>query len=451
MLRVLPTLGLLLGATLSAYAQQTISVDVATRKIGAPTGMPGTTGHAGGTIITITNVPAGSAPRMAWTCRDNRTTPALVPPDQFAVANGVATDTLPADGTIQGILLTLPCEGVVLLGNDRIGVVKLGETAPATRETAEEYARYVLRSRFGRPYDIRENTVYMVIGPNGRMLTPVPANVDQDDRFIITVVALSTTIHRYDIRVDEGEYAPSDFVIRPTTEIDLAAAQGTGQTAVQWDTASFVLGPYTTPKFVFTVTYDDSAKGRVVDLRSHSIRINPLYHASLGVGVVRTQLALESFRAIDLTGGNTTRTIVAVNGGDRAIPLASAILHWSIFSADWWEGGAITRGYDPLKEAAVWERIFPMIGVGLERKLTNNLFAGGAFEIARGATLIAGVHYGKARKLADPNFVLGETLFNGDADDIETSDDYQSALFYGGMIDTRLLSALFGIGRTSNR
>lgn len=453
----------LLSLPLIAESQQTIAVDATTMPPSAKVTFDSSSPKADRLTllapisIVISGLKEEQGVGIVFQCGAQQ--PIMIAAAQFPALKGsTRTFVVPQGGVIQNAgkdaaspaTLSLPCTARIVTDMSVATAyvdVPMGVVTTDGGETAAEYARRVLRSYLKEPNDFRNNTVHVVVGPDGRMLSPLPVNADQDDRFVITIIARQSELERFDVRVDEGTYAPSDFVVRPAAAIGTVVAQGTKQASVQvpFDTASVVLGPYTSEMFRFTITFDDESEKKTVDLRSHTIRVNPLYHAGLAFNIVRTTVPAPRFVVMPLTP--STNTIQEVDGGSRLAGSLTAVLYWPLLSRDFWRGGAVTRGRDPLKEASVLEKIFPLVGVGLEKGITDNLFIGGVFEFTRGASIAAGWHYGKTAVLADSAFVLGTTAFTGEAKDIVTSNILTRGTFVGVSLDTRLLSAMLGLSK----
>src|SRR6185436_13909779 len=121
------------------------------------------------------------------------------------------------------------------------------------------------------------------------------------------------------------------------------------------------------------------------------------------------------------------------------------IWYWSILQQKA-KGSVITNGRDVLKDEPTWSltRIFPTIGVTLDNTFNENFFGGFVYEFARGGSFVAGIHYGRIRKLADKEFELNTTPYFGTTENIRLNNVYRSAFFFGVNVDTRILNTLFG-------
>ncbi len=317
-----------------------------------------------------------------------------------------------------------------------------GKVETVQGETGKKFLLKKKKNIVSNPYT--KNKVYLFFDENGKQIRRIPKNVDQDDVFIITIVTRKEEKHKYDIKIEEGEYAPSDLSIRPLGELkdDIATASA-DEPKDPWDLLEFERGPFTTERFRFTITYYDDEKKELVNLKTYSVRINKFYHAGFGISFLKTRLEDPSFDIAPLT--DTTNTIIKLDKGDRSIVTVNAIWYWRIFHKDFWTGSGLTKGRDVLKESPFYDRIFPTFGVSFDSNFKENFFFGFVYEFARGANLTVGLHYGKVKRLADEDFEIGKDVYVGTKDDILITNKWESGLFIGLTIDTRIFNAIFGL------
>ena len=134
-----------------------------------------------------------------------------------------------------------------------------------------------------------------------------------------------------------------------------------------------------------------------------------------------------------------------MNKGDRSIVAVNVIWYWRIFNKDFWTGSGLTKGRDILKESPYYNRIFPTFGVSLDSNYKENFFFGFVYEFTRGANLTLGLHYGKVKRLAVEDFEIGKDIFIGTKDDILITNKWETELFIGLTIDTRIFNRIFGL------
>jgi len=258
-----------------------------------------------------------------------------------------------------------------------------GKVETVQGETGKEFLLRKKGNIVRNPY--AKDKVYLFFDENGKQVGRFPRNVDQDDEFIITLVTRKTEIPKYDIKIEEGEYAPSDLSLRPAGELktDVEASSDAPPPEDPWELLEFEQGPFTTEHFRFTITYKEDPKKEPINLQPYSIRINKLYHAGFGISFLKTGLEDPSFAIAPLT--DTTNTIIELNKGDRSIVAVNVIWYWRIFNKDFWTGSGLTKGRDILKESPYYNRIFPTFGVSLDSNYKENFFFGFVYEFTRGA------------------------------------------------------------------
>jgi hypothetical protein len=300
---------------------------------------------------------------------------------------------------------------------------------------------------FNEPYKNRKNRVNLFFDEKGKLLNFLPVNVDANDYFYMYVICPTGQENNYRINTIEGDYAPVDLQIRPSVKpITLAnsAENGKEYEPIEYKIVELRAGPFTTENFKFNLVYD-STNGKAFNGPVYSTRINKLYHVGVGVSVVYTTLENPDFRVVALPTGSNT--IERYNTGGRTLLTFNVIWYWSVLQQKP-KGSVITSGRDILKDEPTFsfQRIYPTIGVNLDKKLNENIFAGFVYEFARGGSLIAGVHYGKVKEISDKNFVLSETPFTGTDKEIKLTNIYKPAFFFGVNLDTRIFNTLFGRG-----
>lgn len=301
------------------------------------------------------------------------------------------------------------------------------------------------RKLFALPSDdhYRTNRIYLFFDERGEHIRRMPVNVDADDIFTIFIRVPKGVETKYSVTVTEGEYSPSDLTLRGAEDIRDAVAKAVAKMEISWTYVRYEFGPYTTDYFKFTINFKKDEETQI--LKPHKIKINKLYHAGFGVSFLKTELENPSFDTAPLT--DTTNTIIALDEGKRSIITVNVIWYWRIFHWDFWKGSALTEGRDILKELPWYDRIYPTFGVSLDGKFRENFFYGFVYEFARGANITYGWHYGKVRRLADEGFKIGEDVFTGSKEDVKTTNKWETKPFVGLNVDTRIFSAILGLGK----
>lgn len=282
-------------------------------------------------------------------------------------------------------------------------------------------------------YDRNKNEAYFYFDENGVLLKPAPVNVDADDQIIIIILAKKDIEYSVGIK---GEYKATDLNIRETQILKFTPETISKNSDYKRLESEF--GPYTSDKITICIKQDTNTPTET------DVRINKLYNVAFGASFICTDLEKPSFDVFPLAGNNNT--INKTNRGSRTLATFNVIYYWKP-TVDWVLGNLknnsnITRGRDVLKEATFWERLNPTFGVAINSEWRENLFFGGNFEFARGGSFTFGWHYGRVQELADKNFILGTTIYNGTKEDIKLSDTWKWGYFFGITLDTRLFNML---------
>lgn len=282
-------------------------------------------------------------------------------------------------------------------------------------------------------YNREKNEAYYYFDENGLLLSLAPVNVDADDYLIVSMIVPEDS--KMSIQVI-GDYNASDLNIRPYEAINPIAQSG--KSGIKYVVITKTFGPFTSEKA--KIKFFD---GPTELSNNFDVRINKLYHVAIGASFVSSELEKPEFDIFPL-GDSGNNTINTINGGKRTLVTFNVIFYWKS-SVDWIMGklkgkSHITTGRDILKEATFWERLNPTFGVAINSEWKENFFFGGNFEFVRGGSISAGWHYGRVQKLADKDFVLGETTFSGSKDDIKLTDTWKTGFFVGITLDTRIFN-----------
>ncbi len=101
-------------------------------------------------------------------------------------------------------------------------------------------------------------------------------------------------------------------------------------------------------------------------------------------------------------------------------------------------------GRNFLDDHKIWERIFPAIGVAISDKAFKNLFFGANWELARGASVFAGVHYGEVNTFnADVNFKFEQTVIDEADFRLRSNREWKHRFAIGANLDVLIITNLF--------
>jgi hypothetical protein len=282
-------------------------------------------------------------------------------------------------------------------------------------------------SKFKKKYNRLKNEAYIFLDESGKPVDNIPVNVDENDVFHFFIVSKTDDPTKYLVEAPDAVFKPTDLAIRPSSD---ASAEAAGAAPViSYKVSTFSLGPYTSETVSFQV-YKVNTGGSNTLLNTVTLTINNIYHGAVGVSAINSWLPSTSYELIDLPG-STNKTIVATNDKGRGILIANYIYYLG--------------GRDVIKEPTPGQRFGIMFGTSLTNKFSENFFAGGVYEFARGGSITGGLHYGKQSVLADKNFKLGTTAFSGTKDEIKLSSEWNINIFLGISLDLRIFRGIIGI------
>lgn len=282
-------------------------------------------------------------------------------------------------------------------------------------------------SKFKKKYNRLKNEAYIFLDESGKPVDNIPVNVDENDVFHFFIVSKTDDPTKYLVEAPDAVFKPTDLAIRPSSDASAEAAGA--EPVVSYKVSTFSLGPYTSETVSFQV-YKVNSGGSNTLLNTITLTINNIYHGAVGVSAINSWLPATSYELIDLPG-STNKTIVATNDKRRGILIANYIYYLG--------------GRDVIKEPTPGQRFGIMFGTSLTNKFSENFFAGGVYEFARGGSITGGLHYGKQNVLADKNFKLGTTPFSGTKDEIKLSSEWNINVFLGISLDLRIFRGIIGI------
>ena len=290
-----------------------------------------------------------------------------------------------------------------------------------------------------KSYDRKGNKAIFYFNEKGMLLAPAPVNVDADDYLVIYMAVPKTQSKSFSVQVD-GDYNPSDLLIRPYESIPVAAAQGTAKEEIEYTYITQTFGPFTSDKATIRFYNGENELAKHLD-----VKINKLYNVAIGASFISTDLEKPSFDVFPIIG-TTNNTIDKIDAGSRTLATFNIIYYWEP-TVDWLMGKLkgktnITRGRDVLKEATFLERLNPTFGVALNNEWRENFFFGGNFEFTRGGSFSSGWHYWKVQELANKNFVLGTSVYSGTKDEIKLTNTWKWGFFFGITLDTRIFNKI---------
>jgi hypothetical protein len=187
-----------------------------------------------------------------------------------------------------------------------------------------------------------------------------------------------------------------------------------------------------------------------VVVASKVIKIKRIYHGSIDVGVLKSNLENPTFALVTSGTDPKLQVVKQTNTGSRV--LASAMYTFYLSPVVLIEKLLMPEkvrtykleGRSFVDDHKIYERIYPAVGIGLNDRLLDNVFIGGKWEFIRGGSVFMGYHWGKVNTLeTDPGFEFEKTNMTQAAFDLKTNMKWQGAFCFGLNLDVRIIANLF--------
>jgi len=248
--------------------------------------------------------------------------------------------------------------------------------------------------------------------PGDRRDRYLPFPVDENDRVIVHIVGIKSFIPRADANAPTVEpYVRVEGDLNANGPSSSAAAgEGVKPELAQMYTYAF--GPFNkTVEISLSVPKDPYTSNTATfeTVKIPTLPVYPLTHFEAKFALLHSSLTDRSFRK---TNGRIDRI-----DNDTAIEPVFAVVPF----VHGWSGRILQ--FEP---RTFWERINPMLGVGLDTP-GKSYFVGGALTIGRGVDVVAGVNLKRASRL-NPGFSVGTPIAG---DQVPASLDWQTEPFVG--------------------
>lgn len=324
------------------------------------------------------------------------------------------------------------------------------DSSPSSQLEQQRIIREHIRSNYGlfiRKYRderqniiIANNTVHIFIDEYGKTyFGGFPTTAREDYNYTIHVFydRISSTTKSINVNV-EGLYEPN-FDIYGAGEVNNARfmIQSTGDEKDDKKVEKLPRimeiifdnnGPFT-ESFTLSMAKTSGEDEEIVVIPSKIIKVAPVHHISLMVGLVSSFLTNPTdIRKGALDNGDTT--LFANDPTTRGLITLMAVFYPKPRNLLF-----------PPKEFLSWERLGIMVGTRIDTDLSENFLGGLSYDLARGLSIAGGVHYGRVNSVAGHrNFNFGEDTFTGDLNVIK---EWRANYFIGANIDLRVFGILF--------
>lgn len=203
---------------------------------------------------------------------------------------------------------------------------------------------------------------------------------------------------------------------------------------------------------IIATTEGDDGKPVKVVLETQTIKMSPVYHASIDFGLINSRLENATFSLVDAPDGSSNKVVKETDKSPTGIVTVMATFYTSpIVLIEKIMGRRLKKSIPNYKltgrsffdDHSFIERIYPTVGVSISSKAFENLFFGLNWEIARGLSIFGGGHWGKVNTFDMPNFIPGETPVTQQEFDFYTNTKWKVDWAYGVKLDITIVTNLF--------
>jgi hypothetical protein len=423
--------------------------------------------------ITVSNLPAGVVAVVRASLNGTAKTVTGASPN-FAlsalsadeIAKYKTYDIIVTDGnetvTIQNIAKkNIPGNNVTAEGNfpKTSALQELGLLFPSFEATA--FGFKITSSRLAAYPYLGDQYSHIFLDQFGNsLLGAIPQGIS-NRQYIVHVFYLTNSVNQsqitYSVKQTKGSFS-SALVFNNAGQIPNVGTQGADGTTPEikfiWAHQEFLLRT-ATDDIEFEVSRNILETKELLNINSnmvakHKIEMSKVFHGSFDVGLINTTLANPTFELLPSVDDPNKTVIKQSDKGNRGVVTAMATLYTSpiILIEKYLLGKNIPNykltGRNFLDDHKIWERIFPAIGVAISDKAFKNLFFGANWELARGASVFAGVHYGEVNTFnADVNFKFEQTVINEADFKLRQNKEWKHSFAIGANLDILIITNLF--------
>lgn len=295
------------------------------------------------------------------------------------------------------------------------------------------------------------------------LLSTIPQGI-ANAQYMVHILYLAPVNHPdqtiYSVKQKSGTFNSGLSINNPGVLNTIAGNtnfQSSNDTKMEIYEKKFLLGTATDDlSFDITATVTDETTKKTAKsvLENYTIKMSPVYHVSMDVGFVQTNLQNPIF-TLSQSPTDTFNIVKVDDKSPKGVVTVMAtfytspiVLLRSLFSKKVPFYKLTGRNF--LDDHKFYERFYPAIGVGINTgdKSFNNIFYGMNWEVARGLSVFAGWHYGKVRTFEMPGYEEGITPVTQKEFDYYSRTSWKTSTAFGIKADILVVTNLFsGFGK----
>lgn len=308
-----------------------------------------------------------------------------------------------------------------------------------------------------------EDYVHIFLDQNGNsLINSIPVGTSMA-KYVVHVIylvpkgnpmAIAYTAVQGDADIEEGVVIRGEGNLQ--NGFNLQMGEKSADIEVEWAHTETVFTPsafdvpFDIVRTGFEVSNGNLSVARPTTVAARKIKIKKMYHGSIDVGILSTNVENPSF---SLTASATDPALMVVKKSDTGSRvLASAmytfylspvILLEKIFAPSTVRNYKL-EGRSFADDHRLYERIYPAAGIGLSDRLLDNIFVGFKWEFIKGGSVFLGYNWSKVNTIDVPaDFVFGETPMTQAAYDLKTDTKWRDGLCFGLNLDVRIIKNIF--------
>lgn len=205
-----------------------------------------------------------------------------------------------------------------------------------------------------------------------------------------------------------------------------------GKSLVRVEVGTF--GPFSAPSFTVTVQKKVDTD-EIEELATTQFTVNPTYMAAIRLGVGNSEMRFNDYQLRQSSEDEETHiTNVASEDGERRAFVNLVFYGWPWQKKFW-------RGRDIRKIPSIFERVNPLVGVGLE-EIGDEYLVGISIELSRALDLFVARQYAKVKKLGGG--FEEDDVFAGELADLPIVEGSEEAWIFGVAVDLRVATQVLG-------
>lgn len=308
-----------------------------------------------------------------------------------------------------------------------------------------------------------EDYVHIFLDQNGNsLINSIPVGTSMA-KYVVHVIylvpkgnpmAVAYTAVQGDADIEEGVVIRGEGSLQNGFKLQMG--EKSADIEVEWAHTETVFTPsafdipFDVVRTGFEINNGTLSVSRPTTVAARKIKIKKMYHGSIDVGILSTNVENPSFSLTASASDPAVMVVKKSDTGSRVLAsamytfyLSPVILLEKIFAPSTVRNYKL-EGRSFADDHRLYERIYPAAGIGLSDRLLDNIFVGFKWEFIKGGSFFLGYNWSKVNTIDVPDdFVFGETAMTQPAYDLKTDTKWRDGLCFGLNLDVRIIKNIF--------